>query len=223
MRHRNKRSKLSVMTAHRKAMMRTMVMNLLKYQRIEMTLARAKEVRRVAEHVITMAKENSVASRRRVYAVIADRDLLRKLYLDIVPLFKDRTSGFTRIIHTGFRRGDGADMALLELTERKVIEKPSKAKKDKRQADQPEGEKTAKAARQEKAEHGRKDTKTAVAEKEHEEAKKDAPKAKALPKGKPGPEEEKRAEKARSEDKKVADQRGFMKNLRGIFRKRGDF
>lgn len=202
MRHRNKRSKLSIMTAHRKAMLRAMVANLFKYQRIEMTLARAKETRRLAEHVITMAKDNTVASRRRVYAVIADRDQVKKLFTEIVPLFKNRTSGFTRIIHTGFRRGDGADMALLELTEKKIIEKLPK-KKEKKGEEPKAGAETA-------------NLKDAA----KKEAKKEIVAAEAADKT---AKDEKRAEKARAEDKKIADNRGFMKNIRGLFRKRGDF
>jgi large subunit ribosomal protein L17 len=201
MRHRNKRSKLSIMTAHRKAMLRAMVANLFKYQRIEMTLARAKETRRLAEHVITMAKDNTVASRRRVYAVIADRDLVKKLFNETVPLFKNKTSGFTRIIHTGFRRGDGADMALLELTEKKIIEKLP-AKKSKKSEEPKAGAEGMKAK---------------------DAPKKDAKKEIALEAVDKTEKEEKRAEKARAEDKKIADNRGFMKNIRGLFRKRGDF
>jgi len=195
-----------MMTAHRKAMLRTMVMNLLKYQRIEMTLARAKEVRRLAEHVITLAKKNTVDSRRRVYAVIADRDLVKKLFTEIVPLFKSRTSGFTRIIHTGFRRGDGADMAILELTERKTVEKTAskKAKRDK----------AAKA--------GDAALKHSPKQAEGADSGETGGKSKAAPKAKTH-DDEKRAEKAKSEDKKAADNRGLMKNIRGLFRKRGDF
>lgn len=209
MRHRKRRYKLSMMTAHRNAMLRNMVQNLFKYQRIETTLARAKETRRLAEHVITLCKEDSVASRRRVYAVIPDRDIVKKLFKEIAPLFKARTGGYTRIIPTDFRRGDGATLALLELTEKTIKEKHPKKKKEK-----------AEAAKKPADETAREDAKESA--RGPEDAKSQTPKIKSIPKGKLTLDEEKRAEKARSEEKKVADHRGFMKNLRGIFRKRGD-
>lgn len=123
MRHRKKRSKLSMMTAHRKATLRNMARSLLKFQRIETIRARAKEVRRLVEHLITLGKTDTVTSRRHAYSILSDRDLVFKLFKEVSPLFKSRTSGYTRIIPMGFRRGDGADMCILELTEKKIIEK----------------------------------------------------------------------------------------------------
>lgn len=218
MRHRKRRTKLSMMTAHRNAMLRNMVRSLLQHQKIQVTLRRAKEARRLAEHIITLAKNDTVDARRRAYSFLPDRDLVTKLFREIAPLFKNRNSGYTRIVHLGFRRGDGADMAILELTEKKITEKLPKKKKEKAKP-----EEAAPAVSQE--------AKPRAAEEGHEEReagkkvqKKEAPptKPKAMPKAKPTLEEEKRAEKAKSEDKKVADKRGFMKNLRGLFRKRGD-
>ena len=118
-------------TSQRKATMKNMVRSLLKYQRIEMILARAKEVRRLAEKLITLAKSDTVFARRRAYSVLGDRDLVMKLFKETVPLFKDRASGYTRIIHLGFRRGDGAELCFLELTEKKMVEKLPKKKKAK--------------------------------------------------------------------------------------------
>jgi large subunit ribosomal protein L17 len=198
MRHRKKRSKLSMMTAHRNATLRNMVRSLFKYQRIRTIVARAKETRRIAEHLISISKTDSVTARRRVYDVLADRDLVMKLFKEITPLFKTKNSGFTRIIPLGFRRGDGASLCILELTERKIVEKLPKKKKEK--AEKPAVEKEG----QEKEEHV------------HE------PKIKTMPKAKPILEEGKKAEKAKSEDRKASQQRGFMKNIRGLFRKRGD-
>ena len=119
MRHRKKRSKLGMMTSHRKATMRNIAKSLLKYQRIEISLARAKEVRRLTESLITLAKTDTVNARRKAYVVLADRDLVGKLFKEIVPLFKNRNSGYTRIIPLGFRRGDGTELCFLELTENK--------------------------------------------------------------------------------------------------------
>lgn len=220
MRHRNKRSRLSMMTAHRNAMLRNMVQNLFKYERIETTLARAKETRRLAERIITMCKDDSVVSRRRVYAYIPDRDLIKKLFTEIAPLFKSRNSGFTRIIQTDFRRGDGATLAILELTERKIVEKLPKKKKEKAEGVKEAAGKAAKPVRE--AKDAATAVKEPVSEEVQKEIKKEAAKIKSIPKGKPSLDEEKRAEKAKSEDKKISDQRGFMKNIRGIFRKRGD-
>lgn len=210
MRHRKQRSKLSVMTAHRNAMMKNMVKNLLKYQRIKMTLARAKVVRRLAEHVITLSKTDSVFARRQAYSILGERDLVMKLFKEISPLFKSRTSGYTRIIPLGFRRGDGATLCFLELTEKKIVEKLPKKKKEK--AKEVKGDEVESA----------KQKATAEKEEHRKEAKKEESKIKTLPKTKPTLEEERRTEKAKSEDRKLSDKRGFMKNLRGLFRKRGD-
>ena len=210
MRHRKIRSKLSMMTARRDATLKNMVRSLVKHQSINTTLARAKVARRFAEKLITLSKTDTVEARRRAFAVLGDHDLVVKLFKEVSPLSKDRTSGFTRIIKLGFRLGDGAEMAILELTDKKIIEKLPKKK--------------TKARTSEGTKHGSSATKeagkeySAPAHDEHKETK-----IKTIPKTKPTLAEEKRTEKARAEDKKVADKRGFMKNLRGLFRKRGDF
>jgi len=199
-----------MMTGRRNAMLRNMVRSLLKYQRIETTLARAKEARRLAEKVITMGKSDTVFARRRAYDILADRDLVMKLFKETVPLFKDRQSGFTRIIPNGFRRGDGANLAILELTERKDVEKLPK-KKEKTKAEEARPEKSARQVPEETKKFKEEDRRIKE------------PKIKTISKAKPSLEEEKTREKAKSEDRKAADKRGFMRNLRGLFRKRGDF
>ena len=211
MRHHKGNAKLGMMTSHRKAFMRNMARNLLKHERIETTKARAKESRKLVERLITFTKTDSVFSRRRAYDILQDRDLVMKLFKDIAPLFKSRTSGYTRIIPIGFRRGDGADMVILELTDRKIVEKLPKKKKEKAKREEPKGEKIA-------ADAGDK----AVEVKHKEDIKKEDLRAKQISKSKPTLAEEKRAEKAKSEEKKIAGQPNFMKNLRGLFRKRGD-
>ena len=211
MRHRKRRSRLSMMTARRDATVINMVKSLLSYQRINTIHNRAKEVRRLAEKLITLGKEDTVASRRMAYAILSDRDLVGKLFKEISPLFKSRTSGYTRIIPLGFRRGDGASMAILELTEMKVVAKPVRKKKEKTK---PEDVKPSAAA-------GERDDKAKAAHEKLETAKEE-PKIKHVPKSKPKVEEEKRHEKAKSEEKKISGQKGFMKNIRGLFRKRGD-
>ncbi len=211
MRHRKRRSKLSMMTARRNATLRNMVASLFKYQKINTINARAKEARRIAEKLITLSKEDTVFARRRAYSVLGDRDLVGKLFKEISPLFKDRTSGFTRIIPLGFRRGDGASLCILELTEKKIIEKLPRKKKAKEVKPEETGGEKAEARREKEAK-----------KEDHKKERPEEPKIKTIPKTKPTLEEEKRQEKARSEDKKASQQRGFMKNLRGLFRKRGD-
>ena len=210
MRHRKQRSKLSMMRSRRKATIINMVSALFKYQKIETIHARAKMARRLAEKLITLSKDDTVAARRRAYQILGDRDLVGKLFKEIAPLFKNRQSGYTRIIQLGFRRGDGAQMAILELTDKKIVEKLSKKKKEKaKEAPAAEGKKTVKADVQEEAE-------------KRAEEKKEEQKIKHIPKSKPSLDEEKRTEKAKSEERKISGQKGFMKNLRGLFRKRGD-
>ncbi len=209
MRHRKRRSKLSMMTAHRDATLKSMIQSLLKYQRIETTLARAKEARRLAESLITLSKEDSVFSRRRAYSILTDRDMVSKLFKEIAPLFKGRNSGYTRIIPLGFRRGDGASLAILELTEKKIVEKLPKKKKEKKKAEEVKAEAGAKQEAPKEA-------------RAPKEVKKEEPRIKAVPKTKQTLEEEKRTEKAKTEDKKIADKKGFMKNLRGFFRRKTD-
>ncbi len=205
MRHHKGNKKLGMMTSHRKAMLRNMARSLIRFEKIETTARRAKEARRVVERLITLSKTDTVFARRRAYDVLSDRDLVMKLFKDISPLFAAKNSGFTRIIPLKFRRGDGAQMVILELTERKIVDKLPKKKKEKAKAEEPKIEKGAEEKVQE------------VKPKEKEE-----PKIKAIPKSRPTLAEEKRAEKAKSEDRKASGHPNFMKNLRGLFRKRGD-
>lgn len=208
MRHRKQRSKLSMQTARRDATVRNMVKSLIQYQRIEMTLGRAKVVKRLADNVMHMTKTDSVVSRRKAYDLLQDRDLVMKLFKEIGPLFKNRSSGYTRILTIGTRKGDGAQMALLELTDRAVIEKLSKKTKKEKE--------DVKADKSEAVDEGIKH--------EKKDAKHDESKTKHISKAKLTPEEEKSREKVRSEEKKMSDNKqGFMKNIRGLFRKRGDF
>jgi large subunit ribosomal protein L17 len=211
MRHRKRRSRLSMMTARRDATIINIASSLFLHQKVETILARAKEARRLAERLITLSKDDSVASRRKVYQILNDRDLVGKLFKDIAALCKDRRSGYTRIIRLGSRRGDGAQMAILELTDKKIIDKLGK-KKAKAEVVK-ESKKLAKA-------EGIEEVEKAVEEKR--EKAKEQQGIKYIPKSKPSLEEEKMIEKAKSEKRKISGQKGFMKNLRGLFRKRGD-
>jgi len=203
-----------MMGARRKATLQNMVKSLFEHERIECILARAKEARRVAEPLITLSKTDTVVARRRAYALLGDRDIVGRLFKEIAPLFKSRTSGYTRIIPLGFRRGDGASMSILELTEKTKVEKLPKKKKEKAVVNEPKQAPQA-AGETKKAVH-------AAKPEAKKESKKEEPKAKATPRTKPSLAEEKRTEKAKTEDKKITDSRGFMKNIRGLFHKRGD-
>ena len=107
--------KLGRPTAHRKSMLRGMVTYLLENGRIETTLTRAKEVRSIAEKMITLGKTNTLASRRAALSYITKEDVVKKLFDTIAPEYADRTGGYTAVYQLGPRRGDGAEMALITL------------------------------------------------------------------------------------------------------------
>ena len=107
--------KLGRPTDHRQAMLRGLVTYLLENGRIETTVTRAKEVRPMAEKMITLAKENTLHSRRQVLAYVTKEDTVSKLFDEIAPKYQDRNGGYCRIIKTGPRRGDAAEMCIIEL------------------------------------------------------------------------------------------------------------
>lgn len=107
--------KLGRTSEHRTAMLRGMVTLLLDNGKIETTVTRAKEVRAMAEKYITLAKDNSLASKRQALAFITKEDVVAKLYNEIAPKYSDRNGGYCRITKTGPRRGDAAEMAIIEL------------------------------------------------------------------------------------------------------------
>lgn len=113
---------LSRDSAHRRAMSRNMVTSLYRYERITTTKAKAKEVRKLAEKLITRAKIDSVHNRREVAKYIADERVLDKLFVDIAPRMKERPGGYTRILKLGYRQGDAADVVILELVDYKLSE-----------------------------------------------------------------------------------------------------
>lgn len=113
---------LSRDSAHRRAMSRNMVTSLYRYERITTTKTKAKEVRRLAEKLITRAKIDSVHNRREVAKYIADERVLDKLFVEIGPRMKERPGGYTRILKLGYRQGDAADIVILELVDYKLSE-----------------------------------------------------------------------------------------------------
>jgi large subunit ribosomal protein L17 len=117
MRHRNIGRQLSRNTAHRHALLRNMATSLLRHETIRTTLPKAKELRRVVEPLITLAKIDSAAKRRLAYSRLRDGDVVDKLFADLGPRFKSRAGGYTRILKMEPRPGDTADMALMQLVE----------------------------------------------------------------------------------------------------------
>ncbi len=115
MRHRKSGRKLGRTAAHRKAMLRNMVTSLFEHERIVTTVPKAKEARRVADKMITLAKRGDLHARRQAHSYIQSKDVVAKLFDEIQGQFADRQGGYTRIIRTGFRQGDAAPMAILEL------------------------------------------------------------------------------------------------------------
>lgn len=115
MRHRNGNKKLGLPTDQRMALIRNGAKSLLEHRQVKMTNTRAKEVSRYVEKVITKAKGNDVHARREVFKLLQDKKIVDIVFKDIVDLYKERTSGYTRVIKYGIRRGDAASISVLEL------------------------------------------------------------------------------------------------------------
>jgi large subunit ribosomal protein L17 len=133
MKHRRGFNPLNKMAAHRKALHRSMVTSLFRQERIRTTKAKALEVRRTAEKMITRAKEDSVHNRRIVSSRLYDEGVVAKLFTDIAPRMKDRNGGYTRIIKLGERKGDAAEVVILELVDYKLDTEKGKKKEKKKE------------------------------------------------------------------------------------------
>ena len=144
MRHRKDGFKLGRLTQHRWAMFRNLLVGLFRHERIETTEAKAKAVRGLADHVVTLAKRENLHARRQVLSLVPDREVVGRIFDTIAARFSERQGGYTRIIKTGVRRGDAAPMVLLELVDR--VEAPADGDK--------KGEKKEKAPKAEKGEAG---------------------------------------------------------------------
>jgi large subunit ribosomal protein L17 len=118
MRHHKSGRQLGRTSPHRKAMLHNMTVSLLQHEIIKTTLPKAKELRRMAEPLITMARNDSVHKRRLAFSRLRDRATVTKLFNELGPRYKDRPGGYTRILKTGFRAGDNAPMAYIELVDR---------------------------------------------------------------------------------------------------------
>ena len=162
MRHGKKVKKLGRTSSHRKAMLENMAASLFTYHIIKTTEPKAKEVRKLAEKIITLAKKEDLHAHRQVFDVIRDRTLVKKIFTEIAPKLKDREGGYTRVLKLGVRRGDGAQLSIVEL----LIEKPPKEDKKGKK------EKGAKKGKEEKEESksakGKTEAKAAKAKKKEE-------------------------------------------------------
>lgn len=118
MRHRKAGRQLNRNSSHRKAMFSNMANSLFDHEIIKTTLPKAKELRRVAEPLITLAKADSVSNRRSAFSSLRDKEMVGKLFNELAPRYKDRPGGYTRILKCGFRSGDAAPMAYIELVDR---------------------------------------------------------------------------------------------------------
>lgn len=122
MRHRNTGRQLSRNSSHRSAMLRNLAASILRHEAVKTTLPKAKEVRRVVEPLITLAKDDSVAKRRLAFDRIRDREMVTKLFNELGPHYKERQGGYLRILKAGFRAGDNAPMAYIQLVDRAPAE-----------------------------------------------------------------------------------------------------
>ncbi len=122
MRHRKSGRQLNRNSSHRKAMFKNMAVSLLRHEIIKTTLPKAKELRRVVEPLITRAKTDSVANRRVIFARTRDNEVTAKLFTEIGPRYQARPGGYVRILKCGFRKGDNAPMAYVELVDRPIVE-----------------------------------------------------------------------------------------------------
>lgn len=147
MKHRVALRKLSRTSSHRKALFRNQVTSLIEHERIETTVAKAKELRRIADRIITLGKRQTLIARRRVNGYVMTSEAAKKVFVDLAPRFADRCGGYTRVLKTRFRRGDCAPMAVIELsqtdrsilTPEQLLRKEQRKTKYKRQSASPPG------------------------------------------------------------------------------------
>lgn len=119
-------SKLGRTTSHRKAMLRTMVTSLLKYEKIQTTDMKAKELKKVADKMITLGKRGDLHARRQAASYVRERDVVGKLFGELSERYKERSGGYTRIVKSGWRAGDNAPMSIIEFIQNVKVEKPKK-------------------------------------------------------------------------------------------------
>lgn len=197
MRHRKHNVRFGRQGAHYKATMRHLVSGLIINKSIQTTKVKAKESSRLADKLVTISKTDSVASQRRAYQILQDRDLVSILFKDIAPLFKERNGGYTRVMMTGKRRGDNAQMAILEFVEKPKIDAVKKKEKKAKEPVKPEEKPVAEK---------REEPKKARPQKKKEILKKKEEPKKVVPP--PAPKEPEKPKEAKSKP-------GFFKRLFG--------
>jgi large subunit ribosomal protein L17 len=154
MRHRNHGRKLSRKTEHRRALLRNLITSLILEERIETTVAKAKAARELAERMITLGKRGDLHARRLAASYLLVSAAVLKLFDDVAKRYATRTGGYTRIIHTGWRRGDGADTAVLELVGTEVLQKRAEERARRAERRRKAAEETEKAEPAKEAESG---------------------------------------------------------------------
>jgi large subunit ribosomal protein L17 len=186
MRHRVAGRKLSRHTQHRELMFRNMLVSLLQYERIKTTLAKGKELRSWADKIISLGKKGTLHARRRAFALLRDKGIVKKLFDEIAPKFKDRQGGYTRVYRLGWRQGDGAPLSLVELVTYAVPEEKKKstlkkAKEVLEKVTPKKKEKVEKKEKEKEKEKGKekKEKKVKKEEKEIPKEKKEKPKKKS--------------------------------------------
>jgi large subunit ribosomal protein L17 len=122
MRHKMKGRKFGLESDHRKLMLKNLVLSLVEHGRINTTQAKAKEIRGLAERVITYGKKNTVHHRRLAFKILNNKDMVKKVFDELAPKYVDREGGYTRVLKNGFRRGDCAPMAIIEFVEDEITE-----------------------------------------------------------------------------------------------------
>jgi large subunit ribosomal protein L17 len=185
MRHRVAGRKLSRHTQHRELMFRNMLVSLLQYERIKTTLAKGKELRSWADRIISLGKKGTLHARRRAFALLRDKGIVKKLFDEIAPKFKNRQGGYTRVYRLGWRQGDGAPLSLVELVtyaapEEKKKSTLKKAKEVLEKVTPKKKEKVEKKEKEKEKEKGKekKEKKVKKEEKEAPKGKKEKPKKK---------------------------------------------
>ena len=131
MRHRVSGRKFGRESGHRKLMLKNLVKSLVEHGRINTTVAKAKEIRSLAERLITYGKKNTVHHRRLAYKILQNRTLVKKVFDELAPQYSDREGGYTRVLKAGFRRGDSAAMAIIEYIQKEKVNIETKKKKKK--------------------------------------------------------------------------------------------
>ena len=154
MRHRNHGRKLSRKTEHRRALLRNLITSLILEERIETTVAKAKAARELAEQMITLGKRGDLHARRLAAGYLLASAAVQKHFDDVAKRFATRTGGYTRIVHTGWRKGDGADTAVLELVGTEVLQKRAEERARRAERRRKAAEETEKAEPAKEAESG---------------------------------------------------------------------